>query len=182
MRIRDRILELRRVPAKDLLPDPKNWRTHPKAQREALKGVLAEVGYAGALLARETPAGLVLVDGHLRAETTPDQEVPVLVLDVDEKEAAQLLASLDPLSAMAGADDERLAALLKSVETDSEAVRKMLDDLSEAAGIEKPKPEAPEARIDEAEELQKKWGVERGQLWVIGKCYVCDCGEVHELP
>ena len=182
MKIRDRVLELRRVPARDLLPDPRNWREHPTAQREALKGLLAEVGFAGALLARETEHGLMLVDGHLRAEVTPDTEVPVLVLDVDEKEAAKLLASFDPLSAMAGADDERLAALLKSVETDSEAVRKMLADLSEAAGIEKPKPEAPEARIDEAEELQKKWGVERGQLWVIGKCYVCDCGEVHELP
>ncbi len=58
----------------------------------------------------------MLVDGHLRAETTPDTEVPVLVLNVDEKEAAKLLASFDPLSAMAGADDERLAAILRTVE------------------------------------------------------------------
>jgi hypothetical protein len=33
MRIRDRIKELRRVPARDLLPNPKNWRSHPAAQR-----------------------------------------------------------------------------------------------------------------------------------------------------
>ena len=73
MQIRDRIRELKRVPAKDLRPNPKNWRTHPKAQQDALRGVLAEVGYADALLARELPdGGLMLVDGHLRAETTPD--------------------------------------------------------------------------------------------------------------
>lgn len=42
--IRDRIRELRRVRAGDLLPNPKNWRTHPKAQREALQGLLAEPG------------------------------------------------------------------------------------------------------------------------------------------
>ena len=48
MLIRDRITELRRVPAKDLLPHPKNWRTHPKAQQEALRGILAEVAHDGA--------------------------------------------------------------------------------------------------------------------------------------
>ena len=65
MKIRDRIKELRRVPASELQPNPKNWRTHPQAQQDALRGVLAEVGYAGALLARETPeGGLMLIDGH----------------------------------------------------------------------------------------------------------------------
>jgi len=55
VQIRDRIKELRRVPASELLPNPKNWRTHPVAQQDALRGVLAEVGYADALIARETP-------------------------------------------------------------------------------------------------------------------------------
>jgi hypothetical protein len=57
MGIRDRIKELRRVKAKDLIPNSKNWRVHPKAQANALRGLLAEVGYADALLARETPEG-----------------------------------------------------------------------------------------------------------------------------
>ena len=52
----------------------------PKAQTEALHGLLAEVGYADALLAYELPGGkLMLIDGHLRAETTPHMMVPVLV-------------------------------------------------------------------------------------------------------
>ena len=53
--IRDRIIGLRRVKASELRPNPANWRRHPRAQREALKGVLREIGYADALLARETP-------------------------------------------------------------------------------------------------------------------------------
>ena len=57
MRIRDRIKDLRRVPASQLRPHPKNWRRHPQAQHDALRGVLAEIGYAGALLARELPDG-----------------------------------------------------------------------------------------------------------------------------
>jgi len=59
MKIRDRIKDFRRVKASELAPSQKNWRTHPKAQREALQGVLAEIGFAGAVLARETPAGLM---------------------------------------------------------------------------------------------------------------------------
>jgi len=54
--IRDRIRELRRVPARELLPAENNWRRHPKSQADALRGVLAEIGIADAVLARETPA------------------------------------------------------------------------------------------------------------------------------
>ena len=135
MKIRDRIKELRRVPASQLQPNPKNWRTHPARQQDALKAILAEVGYADALLARETPeGGLLLIDGHLRAETTPDQMVPVLILDVDEAEADKLLATLDPLAAMAGADDGKLAELLRDVKTGSAALADMLTQLAVDAG------------------------------------------------
>lgn len=128
MLIKDRIKELRRVKASELLPNPKNWRTHPTNQKNALKGVLAEVGYADALIARELEDGtLQLLDGHLRAETTPDQEVPVLVLDVNEAEADKILATLDPLSAMAGKNEELLADLLTGIETESEALQDLLN-------------------------------------------------------
>ena len=130
MQIRDRIKELRRVPASELLPNPKNWRVHPTAQQDALRGVLAEVGYADALIARETPEGLMLVDGHLRAETTPDADVPVLVLDIDEAEADLMLATLDPLAAMAGRDEERLTELLTTVSSENDTVNALLQTLA----------------------------------------------------
>ena len=155
MKIRDRIKELRRVRADQLRPHPKNWRTHPDAQRDALKGVLAEIGYADALIARELPDGsLELIDGHLRAETTPDMELPVLVLDVNEDEAAKLLALLDPLAGLAGTDRDVLTDLLAEVETESEAVRTVLDQMlaepalppdAETDPIEPPEVEVPEA-------------------------------------
>ena len=131
MQIRDRVRELKRVMASELRPSPSNWRVHPQGQQDALRGVLSEIGYAGALLARELPDGtLELIDGHLRAETTPDMEVPVLVLDVDEREAKYLLATLDPLGAMAEANDEALAALLADVESENAAVQEMLEGVT----------------------------------------------------
>lgn len=131
MKIKDRIKELRRVKASELVPNPKNWRTHPTKQKDALKGVLSEIGYADALLARELPDGsLMLLDGHLRAETTPEQEVPVLVLDLTEEEGDKLLATLDPLAGLAGKDEGALEELLEAISTDNEALQSMLDDLS----------------------------------------------------
>ena len=137
--MRDRIKELRRVKASELLPSPQNWRTHPQAQQDALRGILDEVGYADALLARELPDGqLMLVDGHLRAETTPDVEVPVLILDIDEAEAAKILATLDPLAAMADADAGKLDELLREIDTGSEALSQLLAQLAEDNGIVPP--------------------------------------------
>src|ERR1700730_4088294 len=102
--IRDRIRELRRVKASELLQNPRNWRRHPAQQAAALRGVLGEIGYADALLAREVDGKLMLIDGHLRAETTPDQDVPVLILDVTAEEADKILLTLDPLAGLATVD------------------------------------------------------------------------------
>jgi DNA modification methylase len=174
VKIRDRIKELRRVPAGELLPNGRNWRKHPKAQQEALQGVLAEIGYAGALIAYETPQGLKLIDGHLRASTTPDGLVPVLILDVNDEEANKLLATLDPLAAMAEADGNALEALLRDVQTGNQALADMLTNLAEEAGIlndenkELIEDEVPEPPVDPI--------TKAGDLWILGEHRVM-CGD-----
>jgi len=142
MPIKDRIKELRRVPANTLLANPKNWRGHPPSQRAAMRGVLEEIGFADAILVRETPDGLMICDGHLRTDLMGRAEVPVLVLDLDDREADQLLATLDPLAAMASADQEKLLTLLEDTRFNSEAVNAMLEAL--ANGERYPMPELGE--------------------------------------
>src|SRR3954471_12196853 len=134
MHIRDRIKELRRVRATDLRPNPRNWRIHPPAQQDALRGLLAEVGYAHALLARALDAAtLRLIAGHLRAETTPDAVVPVLTLDVDETEADKILLTHDPLAAMATVSTGHLNELLASITTNNESVQHLIDWITPTA-------------------------------------------------
>ncbi len=178
--IRDRIKEFRRIQATELVRNPKNWRTHPKAQQAALRALLSEIGYADALLVRQLPDGrFMLIDGHLRAETTPDSWVPVLVLDVNEEEADKLLLTLDPLAAMAGADADRISQLLQTVRTEDQAVE---DLLRRTAGEELWRrlhpDEIHEAEIptDRAEELREKWGVKVGQHWQIEQSRLT-CGD-----
>jgi len=165
--IRNRVKELRYVPASQLQPNPKNWRTHPEGQQNALRGILAEVGIAGAVLARETPeGGLMLIDGHLRADVLQNTEVPVLVLDVNEAEADKLLATIDPLGAMAEADADKLRELLEEVESGNHELSEMLAALAEEHGIIPPDFEP--ASIDDQSRLDEK-----------AKCTCPECG--HEF-
>lgn len=170
--IRDRIVDFRRVRSSDLLDNAGNWRTHPKAQRDALRGVLAEVGIAGALVAycsERNGGALTLIDGHLR-KADYDVEWPTLILDVNDAEADVLLATLDPLSALAGRDQEKLDELLARVRGDSVAVQQTWGQKQSDS-----REDHPEV-ISRADELQAKWQVERGQVWLCGKHRVM-CGD-----
>jgi len=134
--IKDRIVELRRVKASELMANPLNWRTHGDEQRSRMTGLLEEIGYANALVAREDENGkLELIDGHLRAEITPGQKVPVLIVDLTAEEARLALATFDSVGAMAGTDSQSLVELLSQVEASHEDVEALLADLREATGV-----------------------------------------------
>lgn len=130
MNIRNRIKELRTVNPEDVAPNPRNWRAHPQAQRDALRGILAQVGIAAPVIAYESPNGLMLIDGHERM--TVGVPFPCVILDVNEDEANALLATFDPIGAMAETNQEKFADLIKSTTFESQA----LNDL--ASSIIKP--------------------------------------------
>jgi DNA modification methylase len=165
-RVRDRVVELLRVPAGQLREHPGNWRRHPERQRAALRGVLREIGYADALLARRDGEELVLIDGHLRRSLDPHQVVPVLVLDVSEHEADTLLATLDPLAGMARPDPVALSAILDRVETSSRAVMDLLAEIARGAGLPS---RALRGDPDAVPDLPRTPRTKRGDLWILGE-------------
>ncbi len=128
--IRNRIVGHRTVRASDLLPHELNARLHGTAQREALRALLGEVGFARSTLAYVADrhrhlgadAPLTLIDGHLRREELAGGEVTVEILDVDDAEARKLLLSLDPMATLSGYDDGVLARLRESVSTGCDAL------------------------------------------------------------
>lgn len=127
--MRNRVRELRFVKASELIPNADNWRLHPKRQRDLMKDVLQTIGYADALIARETETGsLALLDGHLRADLSPDVEVPVLIVDLNEREAKELLLVHDPVGAMAERDDEAVARLLEDFESTDKTLEQYIKE------------------------------------------------------
>ena len=163
-------LRLEYLDADQLAENPANWRTHSDEQMAGLQGVLDQVGWAGALLYNERTKRLI--DGHARKKISKGK-VPVLIGDWSEDEEKVILATLDPLASMAEADEQKLGELLATIETESDAVQAMLEELAASEGLDLFEPGAeedpPEPQIDRAAELQKEWGTESGQLWVIGE-------------
>jgi len=133
MNIRNRIKEMKILNPSDVMPNSKNWRVHPQAQRDALRGVLSQIGIAAPVIAYETPHGYKLIDGHERM--TVGVPFPAVILDVSDDEADVLLATFDPITSLAETDAKMLDSLLNEISTDSPAVAQMLDDLAKKAGL-----------------------------------------------
>jgi hypothetical protein len=143
--IRDRVVELRRVPASDLRANPLNPRRHPESQRSAMSSVLEQIGFAGALLARELDDGaLELLDGHLRTDLAADQLVPVLITDLDDDEARVALATYDELTLMAERDRDMMRDLLASISKPSPELQETLTRMAYNYVEAPPPPDFPE--------------------------------------
>lgn len=128
-------LRLEWVLPESLDDNPANWRTHPAPQIAALEGALEEVGWAGALLFNERTQRLI--DGHARKKLAlgKGEPVPVLVGNWSEAQEQTILATLDPIAAMATSDAAKLDALLRGVQTQSQAVAEMLGDLAARSNL-----------------------------------------------
>lgn len=136
MEIKDRVKEFKRIKASELKANPKNWRLHDTIQREALQSVLNNVGMAGAVVVYENKdKEFVIIDGHLRADINDEQEIPTLILDVNDEEADLLLATYDPISEMAKSDNTMLSDLLKTIDTGDENLQTLLHDIDESFGL-----------------------------------------------
>ena len=135
----NRIVKYADVPPEQLLANPNNYRRHPKAQQQALSGIIEEIGYYDPVLC-QIDTDLV-IDGHLRVELalrTNQPTIPVKYVNLTDAEAALALATFDPVSAMATADASQLDALLREVSTSDAAVMQMLSELAEREGITAP--------------------------------------------
>lgn len=145
-----------------LLANPRNWRIHPKAQQDALAGVLAEVGWVQHVIVNQRTGHVV--DGHARIEiaiSRGEPMVPVVYVDLDENEEGIILAALDPLAAMAATDQDKLEALLAELTVSDEALRAMLAPPDEPAeGNTDP---------DAVPETPAKPTTQPGDLWLLGE-------------
>jgi hypothetical protein len=144
-------LRLEWIEAGSLTENPLNWRRHSQEQLQSLRELLddPEVGWAGACLYNERTGRLV--DGHARREVVdPKTPVPVLVGNWTAEAEAKILATLDPVGAMATGDVAAYEALIAQVQADGLWVRDLLHNT--VAGLEAAEQQADEdaAESDDA--------------------------------
>ena len=94
-----------------------------------------------------------------------DAPVPYVEVDLDEAEEAYVLATLDPIGAMAQADKEQLDALLREVQSGEAGVQAMLAELAEKAGVVPPNVEFPEYDESVADDVEYITCPECGHKW-----------------
>ncbi len=178
--IRDRIQGLKRLDPSQIVDNAKNFRLHPEAQKNALGAMLKKVGIVDAVIVRQLSGGKYeLIDGHLRRSVI-GQKIPALVVDLNDAEAAEVLASFDAIGDLAEIDETALRALVQDFDPGPE-IAAMLADLAGgepldfgAAREEGEKVAAGDAASGDGElppiptdALIAKWGTAPGQLWVV---------------
>jgi len=136
-----------------LLANEANWRVHPKEQQDALADVLDDVGWVQQIIVNRRTSddwqpgerGVeTVVDGHLRVSLAlrrGEPMVPVLYVDLSPDEERLILATIDPISALAVADADKLAGLLDGLTVEGAAVEAMLASLAASEGIGEPSEE-----------------------------------------
>lgn len=108
------------VNADQLGENPANWRKHTNRQVNSLKSMIDEVGFVIPVLYNRRTGHLI--DGHARKSIKKGSVVPVGVVDCSLEDERKLLATIDPIAAMAEADTTALKALTEQVEADMKAV------------------------------------------------------------
>jgi hypothetical protein len=142
----------------DLLANPDNWRVHPKNQQDALAGALDQVGWVAPVIVNER-TGFV-VDGHLRVAMAISEEadsIPVAYVDLSPEEEALVLATFDPLAAMALTDERLLASLMEGITVESEALAAMVHHTIDPNPVD-PLDDAEPAQVSEADKNALMWG------------------------
>jgi DNA modification methylase len=163
---RSRIVGHGEVAPGELVANERNWRSHPRQQQLALTGALDEVGWVQQVLVNRRTGRLV--DGHLRVELAVahgEAAVPVTYVDLSTEEEALVLATLDPIGAMAGADADRLAELLRDLEPDDAGLRQLLAELAGSHGIARDGLTDP----DEIPAPPDEPTTSPGDLWELGE-------------
>ena len=175
----NRVLSHGTEPAGQLLPNDSNWRRHSSAQQRALSAAIGEVGLVADVIVNlrssqswgEKKDSKVLVDGHLRAALALQKgektELPVAYVDLEPDEERLVLATLDPIGAMAEADQAKLGELLASLETQDETVRGLLEQIARQERVELPSL-AGLTDPDEVPDVPAEPVSRLGDLWLLG--------------
>ena len=163
----NRIVSHGEEPPEALIANDSNWRTHTPLQRGALASVLNEVGLVQSVVVNTTTGRLV--DGHLRVELAKAQgqpTIPVVYVELSEEEERVVLATLDPIGAMATADRERLAELLQGI--DNPDLGGLLEAVARANHLALDFGSAGLTDPDEVPELPAEPVSKPGDLYLLG--------------
>lgn len=119
-----------------LLAHPKNPKIHPKAQSDALDAAMREVGILAPVLINEVTQHCL--DGHDRIGlfiARGQKKVPTLYVNVPEEKEGTVLATFDPIGALAVMDQAVLDELIDAAHAQDEVLVQFLANLRSESSL-----------------------------------------------
>ncbi len=182
----------------------RRWPLNPRLHDlPALHGSLARFGYVNLIIVNSVTGQIVAGHGRLealeerkaRGEPPParvlvaddgDWLIPVVTLELPSEEADAYALADNRLAELGSWDPAGLMAVLEELDAgagregtgfeDEEEVRRLLASLDDGATDGSDGREDHPDVVSKAEELQEKWQVQRGDVWLCGKHRVM-CGD-----
>jgi DNA modification methylase len=117
-----------------------------------------------------------IVSGHQRYSILVKEgitETDVIVVDLDEHEEVALNITMNNTEIQGDFNNEMIGDMLRKINAESTELFETLrmDDLAESLRItlhDESGTGDSDPQVDKLEELQKKWGTQLGDLWIIG--------------
>lgn len=166
------------VPCSLLTAHPDNPRVHPEANKRAIAGSLKRFQQRNLIVVNRTEAGLRIEAHHevfRQMLQLGSEYVAVAIMEDDPLTELGFLLADNRTGDLSEDDPARLAPILKQlaeageeveeVGWDEESLKQLLGQTSHTPDDDK-EDDAP-VPVDRAGELQKVWGTEAGQLWLI---------------
>jgi DNA modification methylase len=166
----------------DLKHHPQNPNQHSEGQLRLIQKVLAHQGWRSPLIVSNLSGFVVCGNGRLMAARAMGlDEVPVDRQDFasEADEIAHLLAD-NKIASLAELDNDLLKEVLLELDTGAIDMdltgfeSSELEDLMTQFHVDEENDAEP--KIDQAAELQKKWGTKLGQVWELGDHRIV-CGD-----
>ncbi len=175
-------MKIEQIPIEKISPYAQNAKAHPEGQVKKLADQIAEFQWDQPIV---VDADMVIIKGHgrlLAAQRLGHKTVPVVVADYLSPEQARAARIADNKVSESEWFPEILGLELKALQkmdfnmelTGFDLVE--LNDLLKLDGASGDPPEDPGPEIDQAAELQEKWGTALGQIWQVGRHRLA-CGD-----
>ena len=172
------------VPCADLQFDPANAMEHPEANIAAIRASLREYQQRKPIVVNRRTGHVEAGNGFLAAALAEGKtHVAVVYVDDDANKATGYALADNRTAQLADWNDDALKLALESINVADQDLADMFTALAEAEGLipkldAEPEP-MPEAQLDKAEELQKKWRVKQGDVFAAGPHRII-CGDCRE--
>lgn len=183
------------VPVAELLKDPRNARRHPDKNLTTIRDSFLRFGQRQALVVNRRNLVTEAGNGRLQVAQSLGWQYIAVSFEDDDALTATAFGLVDNQSALTAEwDDEIRAELLHGLQEEGEDLSKLGfddDDLAKLLAIKSDNDKFDDDSIDKtgdvntnrADELQKEWQTERGQVWGIpsvsmpGRCHRVVCGD-----